>query len=355
MNYQCFLSKVYVLFLLLLNIDASEYGDSNTEYCLCVPFWQCKADFSGLDDNGLAVDVRHMREKTLNNPSTTSCTGDYDVCCEAKCGKKGNTVASSENKETVQERILGEAVTTEFAEFPWMLGILKGLFYRCGASLIHPKVALTAAHCVLAPAEYTVRAGEWYWERENEPLPHQDRTAEEIFIHPDYHPPSLQHDIALILLDAPFKLMRNVGIICLPPKTPKVILSQCIVTGWGKNSIQKGSYQPVLKKATIPMVSRSRCAEALRGTRLGPGFTLHDSFICAGGLLYDACKGDGGGPLICPVEGNEERYQQIGIVSWGIRCGMSKAPGVYVNILMFLDWIDTKMRELKLHTDIYKN
>ncbi|KAF7272904.1 hypothetical protein GWI33_014341 [Rhynchophorus ferrugineus] len=356
-NNKNFLCVVYVLFVLFSTIHTlnnfSIYSEeSHVQYCLCVPFWQCKEDFSGLDDNGLGVDVR---ERSSRPRSFSSCTGDLDVCCNVECGKKGNTVAPIVNKK-IDKRILGDATIAEFAEFPWMLGILKGRVYKCGASLIHPKVSLTAAHCVSSPGDYVIRAGEWHWERQTEPLPHQDRDVDNIIIHEDFHPRSLQYDIALIILKKPFKLTRNVGIICLPQGIPKVNLSHCVVTGWGKNSFRKGTYQPVLKKVVLPVISRSKCTEILQNVRLGPMFTLHDSFICAGGETNkDACKGDGGGPLICSLEGKPQRYQQVGIVSWGLTCGMSYAPGVYVNLVMFSEWIDKKMIEHKLDIDIYKH
>lgn len=94
---------------------------------------------------------------------------------------------------------------------------------------------------------------------------------------------------------------------------------------------------------------------SLQEARLGPYFNLHRSFICAGGEAYkDTCKGDGGSPLMCPVVGQPGRFQQVGIVSWGLTCGLHSTPGVYVNIALFRDWIDFTMRSLRFDTRTYE-
>lgn len=46
-----------------------------------------------------------------------------------------------------------------------------------------------------------------------------------------------------------------------------------------------------MKKVELPVVSREPCVEALRKTRLGQYFKLHESFMCAGGKPgEDTCK-----------------------------------------------------------------
>jgi secreted trypsin-like serine protease len=56
--------------------------------------------------------------------------------------------------------------------------------------------------------------------------------------------------------------------------------------------------------------------------------------------------GDGGGPLVCPVQGRHEIYYQAGIVAWGIECGHENVPGVYANVAKLRLWIDEKMNHL---------
>ncbi|CAH1992408.1 unnamed protein product [Acanthoscelides obtectus] len=351
----------------LSSADGDFVGDYDFQHCVCVPYWQCKEDYSGLIEDGIdIIDIRSADTGDKSGKYPSRCTGDYDVCCQVECGKRRivrNGVLTNRMGGYVDffaTRILGDNNEAEFAEFPWMLGLLEDKTYRCGASLIHPQVALTAAHCVMGDGPFIIRAGEWNWESREEPLPYQNQQAKEIIIHPQYHPGSLRNDIAILILEAPFRLSENVGIVCLPFQGTEFedIRNQgsdCIATGWGKNAARHGKYQATLKKVSMPVLPRNDCTWKLREVRLGPFFRLHKSFICAGGQANkDTCKGDGGSPLVCPIRERPGKYQQAGIVSWGLTCGLHATPGVYVNIALFRDWIDFIVQAYGFDSTVYR-
>lgn len=268
------------------------------------------------------------------------------------------------NLNDVGYRILGnDSANAEFAEFPWTVLILhkeiesNKSVYKCGGSLIHPRVILTAAHCINEDSDgfWIIRAGEWNTKMQDEPLPHQDRLVEDVILHPEYNPDSLKNDVALLFLNEPFNLARNIKIVCLPQSDWKIDRMKCIAAGWGKNAFKKGKHSTILKKIEIPLVPRSDCVTLLRQTRLGKYYNLHQSFICAGGELNrDTCKGDGGSPLVCPISQQNGRYFQAGIVSWGIGCGENNTPGVYVNVALFVTWIDSELQARNIDTNSYK-
>lgn len=50
----------------------------------------------------------------------------------------------------------------------------------------------------------------------------------------------------------------------------------------------------------------------------------------------DTCNGDGGGPLVCDVEG---RWTLTGVVSSALVFGVKEIPGLYTRVAEYLDWI----------------
>ncbi|XP_076160505.1 uncharacterized protein LOC143143294 isoform X1 [Ptiloglossa arizonensis] len=234
----------------------------------------------------------------------------------------------------------------EFGEYPWQVAILKKdpteSVYVCGGTLVSPKHILTAAHCVkmYAARDLRVRLGEWDVNHDVEFYPYIERDVAGIHVHPEFYAGTLYNDIAILRIDHQIDFQRNphVSPACLPDKRDDFARSRCWTTGWGKDAFGDfGKYQNILKEVDVPVVSNQICEQQMRRTRLGPGFDLHAGFICAGGEEgKDACKGDGGGPMVCERHG---RWQLAGIVSWGIGCGQAGVPGVYSRVSHYLDWI----------------
>lgn len=331
-------SVLFTVSILIVFILESAQGDVNLKHknepCVCVPFYQCTDDIAG----EVVTDGRFLLDQRMEHP--TFCNGPFDVCCnigkiKPKQKKTRDSSVGSTNPQKCgyqEEDVLSWAASMLFQRpdkvFPPT--------YKCGASIIHKDAVLTAAHCLEEEGYYFIKTGA------------ATRRIYSVTIHPEFEMGSLRHDVAVLSMKKVEDTTDGPMIACIPPVPNVEHNAECIAATFNSEMNQ-------LEKIYVPYVDPVICTERLSTTRLGKYFELHESFVCAGGSEKDTCIGDGGNPLICPIPGQPGRYNQIGIVSWGIGCGKKGIPGVYVNISHVRDWIDGVMKILGKDDQVYKD
>ncbi|GFX60017.1 clotting factor B [Trichonephila clavipes] len=167
--------------------------------------------------------------------------------------------------------------------------------------------------------------------------------------HPSYQQRYYYHDIALLRLERPVVFNNYVMPVCLPSPSLPLMDDEDLegkkvtVMGWGDESFG-GKTSRVLKEASFPIVSRQSCNSSyfrVASNRFPRGIIA--SMLCAGAPNggKDACQGDSGGPLATVQSG---RHTQVGIVSFGYKCGDKEYPGVYTKVAPYLTWIAQNAR-----------
>ena len=56
-------------------------------------------------------------------------------------------------------------------------------------------------------------------------------------------------------------------------------------------------------------------------------------------------QGDAGGPLVCQFN---DRWIQMGIVSWGVHCALKEVPAVYTDVRFYKDWVYGTMSQASI-------
>lgn len=168
----------------------------------------------------------------------------------------------------------------------------------------------------------------------------QQRVAAVIKAHPQYSSPDpIDNDIAVVKVNQPFKFTKHIQKISLDNGSLKVSTTGCIGSGWGAESEKSlDVLSQYLKMVPMDQVDHAICEKQLRIALKKESFALSDSFICAGGNEYDLCVGDSGGSFICPVSGETNKFVLSGVTSYGVKC-FTETPGVYTNVVKFVDWI----------------
>ncbi|XP_034411584.1 prothrombin [Cyclopterus lumpus] len=278
------------------------------------------------------------------------------VCGERPLFEKQNKKDANEDEllESYRESRIVGGKDAEVASAPWQVMLYKRSPQEllCGASLISDQWILTAAHCILYPPwnknftadDILVRLGKHdraKFERGTEKIV----AISEIIVHPKYNwKENLNRDIALLHLRRPVVFSDEIHPICLPTK--KVALTLMTegykgrVTGWGN---LKETWNPsarnlpkVLQQVHLPIVDQDTC-------RISTSVKVTNNMFCAGykpedAKSGDACEGDSGGPFVMKYPA-EDRWYQMGIVSWGEGCNRDGKYGFYTHLFRMNRWM----------------
>ncbi|PMM04567.1 serine protease [Vibrio kanaloae] len=205
----------------------------------------------------------------------------------------------------------------------------------CGASFIGERYVLTAAHCVEGNGREDLDVVIGVSNLSSSQAAQHRYAVNNIYVHQYYNPEAIGSDIAIIeLVEKPSESVVN-----LVDGYTRGNLNDgqmLTVMGWGdQDASDVYSSKSELYQVNVPLVNQYQCNSV---PYYGYSFIGNDAF-CAGYSDggYDSCQGDSGGPIVVSTNGV---YEQLGIVSWGERCALADAYGVYTNISYFDDWID---------------
>merc|ERR1719471_2163790 len=204
--------------------------------------------------------------------------------------------------------IIGGEIVPEHSE-PYILSLQRRNSHFCGGTIISATHGICASHCVY-PANEVKAVGGAHNIKKAE-ASQQKIQLTKFLKHPNYRPLFILNDISVLGFETPFTLNDYVVPISLPPAQPL-----------GQSWMAAGTPVQICGWGNIAY----------------PGTSYPAEMYCAGELNVggkDACQGDSGGPVT--LNGNV-----VGAVSWGQGCALPKYPGVYTDVAMYVDWINSE-------------
>ncbi|XP_068622389.1 trypsin-1 isoform X2 [Battus philenor] len=274
-----------------------------------------------LFDAIFGLEVPLLEEQSVEDDEDDTQTKD----CSCEC-----------NGPNQENRIVG-GTPASANRYPWMARIVYDGQFHCGASLLTKDYVLTAAHCVrkLKRSKIRVILGDHDQTITSESAAIM-RAVNTIVRHRSFDADSYNNDIALLKLRKPVTFSKIIKPVCLPPVGTEPAGKQGIVVGWGRTS-EGGQLPAIVQEVKVPILSLTQC----RGMKYRAS-RITNNMLCAGRASTDSCQGDSGGPLLVQ---QGEKYQIVGIVSWGVGCGRPGYPGVYTRITRYLSWIRANLRD----------
>ncbi len=226
--------------------------------------------------------------------------------------------------------------------------------HKCGGAYIGDNWVLTAAHCVKGAFGDPTKARRARLGTQNLAEGGALYALERVVVHKDYRsdqaagPPV--HDIALVRIvpfsPGPPRDLEAMRIRPLDPgrgDRPIGRFDLLRVTGWGltgaRNDVSGPNAADGTRNTGSPILQQVTITQQDQVCAVSPDYQGFDpkTMICAGSAKgRDSCNGDSGGPMT-RAQGRDRVL--VGLVSWGIGCGLAGKPGIYTRVDAYLTWI----------------
>jgi len=266
--------------------------------------------------------------------------GAVPIQNEAKCGVPAV-------KPDTSSKIVGGKDAIPYS-WPWQVALFKGDRQWCGGSLLSNQWVMLAAHCIAdrIPSGYKVKLGVFNKTRDDEDGEVVSKISN-IVPHPKYDFNAgccIPYDIALVKLAQPVEYTDHISPICLPNGKDPEPGTESILTGWGLKKAF-GDDAISLQQVTVPVAVPDKCHSASN--------RYNDEHMICFGLEKGGkggCNGDSGGPAVYQKPGDNGRWTQIGITSWGSAfCSQpdfGNPYSMYTRVSTYLDFVKENVKDL---------